>query len=341
MIVSSFILAAALLSVSPTWIPAFERVTLTSESRAPNTITGFVFDPSGRPLADIYVELLDDNGSAISRTKTNASGIYSFRGLPDGVFILRVLSFGIGYIGAEQRVSLLSISQIRGRGSVSEQVDFYLKPNPASRGPLGEPEVVFAQDVPDKARKLYEAGVEHLADKKDAEGFEKLKAALDLFPTYYLALDRLGTEYVVRGHYDAAHVLLRISLHVNPRSFSSRLGFGIAQFKLGEVDEAIGTLRIATETYGESANAFLWLGITLHKKGSFLEAKEALLKANRLSKGKSHDVHWNLAKVYKDLGLFAEAANELEVVLKIKPDHESAADMRKAIQTLREKANQK
>src|SRR5688572_675581 len=341
MIVSPIILIGALLLISLAQLPTLGSGTRTRETRAPNTITGFVYGPSGRPVADVYVELLTDSGSNVSRTKTHSSGNYSFRGLSDGVFTVRVLGFIVGYADAEQRVSLQSFSMIPGRGSVTEQVDFHLKAGRSSGGPLGDPGVVFAQDVPAKARKLYEAGVEDLANKKDAEGFEKLRAAIDAFPTYYLALDRLGTEYVVRGHYQAAHVLLRVSLHVNPRSFSSRFGLGIAQFKLGDMDEAIGTLRTATETYGESANAYMWLGIALHKKGNLAEAKDALLRANRLSNSKSADVHWNLAQVYKDQGLFVEAADALERVLKIKPDHESAAEIRKAIQTLRSKANGK
>lgn len=341
MIVSSIFLAAAAMSISLTAIPTSETRANAMANRAPNTITGFVFDPARRRMADIYVELLDENGMTYARTKTNSSGMYTFRGLPDGVFILRVAAFSFGYTAPEQRISLSSFSRIRGRGSVTEQVDFYLRPNAAARNSVGEAEVVFAQDVPEEARKLYEAGIEDLANKKDTEGLEKLKAAIDLFPTYYLALDRLGTEYLARGHFEAAHVLLRLALHVNPRSFSSRFGFGLVQFKLGQDDDAIATLRLATETYGESANAFMWLGIALHKKGVYGEAKTALVKANKLSDGKSADVHWNLAKVYKDQGLYRDAAEELELMLKVKPDHESADEIRKAIRTLREKADKK
>lgn len=303
-----------------------------------NSIVGFVFATSGRPVPDIYVELLNEIGSTLRRAKTSGSGMYTFNGLSDGVFTVRVLPYASGYQAAEQRVSLVSISAVPGRGSTNEQVDFYLKPALVNRGPLAAPEVVFAQEVPDEARGLYKQGIELLADKKENEGFEKLKSALELFPTYYLALDRLGTEYVVRGHYRPAYVLLDQALAVNPRSFSSRLGMGIAQYKLGLPDEAIKSLTLATEEYGESAQAWYWLGVAQYKKANLALAETALVKADRLSKGKSGDVQWQLAKVYNDQKRYAESADALENVLKIEPAHTNAASIKNTIQLLREKA---
>ncbi|MGD9562384.1 MAG: tetratricopeptide repeat protein [Pyrinomonadaceae bacterium] len=303
-----------------------------------NSITGFVFGASGRPVPNVYVELLSDTGSTLAREKTAGSGMYAFRGLSDGVFVVRVLPYTSGYQGSEQRVSLVTVSAFPGRGSINEQVNFYLKPNMANKGPLAAPEVLFAQEVPDKAKDLYEKGIEELADNKEKEGFENLKAALEIFPDYYLALDRLGTEYVVRRYYRAAYVLLEKSLAVNPRSFSSRLGMGIVEFRLGLTEPSIKSLTLAVEAYGQSVAAHIWLGIALHKASRLAEAETELVKANRLSEGKSADAHWHLGRLYKDQGRYADAANELELVIKINPDHPSAEGIKKAIVMLREKA---
>ncbi len=311
---------------------------LTVEFQNANSINGFVFGPDGQPAADVYVELLGEMGSTLSRAKTNGSGMYSFRGLSDGTFTVRVQAYGKMFADVEQRISLVGISAVPGRGSINEQVDFYLRPLTANSGPLAAPEVIFAQEVPAKAKGLYQEGIELISDKRDSEGFEKLKAALEIFPTYYLALDRLGTEYVVRGHYRPAHVLLEMSLAVNPRGFSSRLGLGISQFHLGLADDSIRNLKLATETYGGSVNAFYWLGVALEKQSRLREAEAALVTANRLSKGGSADVHWHLGQIYKDQARYAEAADELAVVIKIKPGHASAENIKKAIRIMREKA---
>jgi len=311
---------------------------ITFQSR--NSINGFVFNESRTPLADIYVELLDDVYATIVRTKTNGTGIFSFKNLPDGRYNIKVLPYGANYEEQTRAVSLVGVSPIRGSGSVSEQVDFYLKTkkNP-NDGPLATPGVIFVQAVPDSAKKLYEVGIENLRNKQENEGFDKLKKALELFPDYFLALDRLGTEYVIRGYYTPAFVLLTKAVEVNRRSFSSSFGLGLALYRLGQVDKAIENLRRATEIYNKSAKAYLWLGIALHQNKNLPQAETAIIQANKLSKGESAEVHWQLARIYKDQNRFRESADELELFLKYNTEAKDTEKIKQMVITLRQKAN--
>lgn len=316
-------------------IQALSEITLQNR----NSIIGFVFNESRTPLADAYVELLDDFNVTISRIKTNGSGLYSFKGLSDGQYNVKVSHYGADYEGQTRSVSLVAISAIPGRGAVNEQVDFYLKvKRNTNAGPLAAPGVIFVQEIPDTAKKLYEAGIEDFRNKKENEGFDKLKKALELFPDYFLALDRLGTEYVVRGYYTPAFVLLTKAVEVNPRSFSSSFGLGLASYRLQQVDKAIENLRRATEIYNKSANAYLWLGIAHHHNKNLPQAETALTQANKLSKGESGEVHWQLARLYKDQKRFRESADELELFLKYKPEAEDTEKIKEMIRTLRQKA---
>lgn len=303
-----------------------------------NSITGFVFNSSRQPVADVYVELQSDLNTTLTRQKTNGSGFFAFRSLRSGRYNLKVLPYGTNYEEQTRSVSLIGVSAIPGSGSISEQVDFYLPlKKDVSIGPLAAPGVIFAQEIPPSAKKLYEEGIKFLADKKENEGFESLKKALETFPEYYLALDRLGTEYVVRGYYRPAYVLLSKALEVNPRSFSSALGFGITQFRLGEIEKSIKTLEQATQLYRESTLAHLWLGIALGESGKFAFAEESLKKADKLSNGKSSDVHWQLARLYNKQNRYLEAADELELYLKYNPEAKNKKDIEETIAKLREK----
>ncbi|HXG85611.1 MAG TPA: tetratricopeptide repeat protein, partial [Pyrinomonadaceae bacterium] len=249
-----------------------------------NSIIGFVFAGGRQPVSNVFVELLTDTYSTISRVKTSGAGFYSFPGLADGNYIIKILPSGTDYEEQTQTISLVSISVIAGRGAINEQVDFYLKVKKnVNSGPLAAPGVIFAQEIPKDAKKLYEEGVNYLRDKKEKEGFEKLKSSIEIFPQYYLALDRLGTEYVVRGYYRPAFVLLTQAVEINPRSFSSSFGLGLALFRLQQVDKAIENLRRATEIYNKSANAYLWLGIALHQNKNLPQTEAALIQANKLS----------------------------------------------------------
>ena len=307
-----------------------------------NSITGFVFGEARTPLSEMHVELQNDLYVTIARVKTTGSGLYSFVGLPDGIYNIKVLPYGSDYESQTLSVSLVAISARQGRGAVSEQLDFYLRlRRNTNAGPLAAPGVVFAQSVPDDAKKLYEAGIEDISNKKENEGFDKLKKALELFPDYFLALDRLGTEYVVRGYYTPAFVLLTKAVEVNPRSFSSTFGLGLALFRLQQSDKAVKNFQLATELYNKSPNAYLWLGIASLQNKNLSQAEAALIQANKLSKGESAETHWQMARLYKEQKRFSESADELELFLKYKSDVEDIDKIKQMIISLRQKANGK
>ncbi|HEV7889829.1 MAG TPA: carboxypeptidase-like regulatory domain-containing protein, partial [Pyrinomonadaceae bacterium] len=167
-----------------------------------NAITGHIFNDEGRPMTEVYVELLNELDVTINQMRTSASGRYEFTGLPEGRYKLRVRPLGTDYLPQVQEVVVSNVSAAGGgTGGEIRQVDFYMRLRPeATAGPFYAPGIVFAQEVPEAAKKLFERGVGELRAKKEAEGFESLKRALELFPNYYNALDRLGGEYAVRGN---------------------------------------------------------------------------------------------------------------------------------------------
>jgi hypothetical protein len=323
------ILAAAFLSI------IFSGVVLSQDR---NLISGFVFDDSRAPVADVYVELLSDFYSTISRVRTKGSGQFSFAGLPPGQYYVKVLTAGTNFEEQTRSVSLVPLSVIQGRGITSEFLDFYLKPR-RSR-PTTEtapPGVVFGQEVPTEASDLYTSALVDLEAKKDQAAFDKLKRSIEIYPDYFLALDRLGNEYVNRGYYEPAHLLLAKAISVNQRSVSSAFGLGLALFRLGHVDKAIEQFQTVLSLDPSSANGHLWLGIALHEKKKYPEALRSLLKANELSNGSVAEVHWQLARVYKDQNRFDKSADELELFLKYNPDAKNFDEIKQIITRLRER----
>jgi hypothetical protein len=54
-------------------------LSLSVQAQSSNSISGFVFDNADRsPIAEIYVELLDEVYSTLRRAKTDGSGRYFF-----------------------------------------------------------------------------------------------------------------------------------------------------------------------------------------------------------------------------------------------------------------------
>lgn len=305
-----------------------------------NEISGTVFSELGRPVADVFVELVTDLGSSLTRIRTTASGRFTFTGLTNGSYSVKILPYGTDYRETTQSVTLSAI-----RGSDRQQVDIYLRLNERARaGPFAlVPGVIFAQEVPRAAQKLYDDGVRHLTEKRETEGLVSLKKSIEIFPTYFLALDRLGAEYAVRGssdrsYYEAGLVLLTKASEVNPKSFQTAFGLGWVQYHLGLTNEAIESLRRATTLSGKVADAYLWLGKALKRTSTLDQAEAAFKRANELANGKSADVHWQTAGLYHDQKRYKEAADEFELFLKTQPKAADAEKIRELIRQLREKA---
>jgi tetratricopeptide (TPR) repeat protein len=311
-----------------------------------SAITGTIFGESHRPVADIWVELMDDFNSTISRLKTDASGRFSFNNLINGSYRIRVLPYGTDYEEQVQQVTLVSVSAIPGRpGADRQNIDIYLKLKERSTStPFAVgPGVVFVQEVPPEAEKLYVAGVRYLRDKNEKDGLFSLKRALEVFPNYYLALDRLGSEYALRGrkdrsYWEAALVLLEKAVEVNPRGVNTVFGLGWTQYQLGLNPQAVISFERATSLYGKAPDAFLWLGKAQRRVSALDKAEAAFKRANELTKGKVAEIHWQLANLYSDQKRYREAADELELYLRTEQDNSADEKIQELIKQMRAKA---
>ena len=203
-------------------------------------------------------------------------------------------------------------------------------------------EVVFAQNVPREAEKYFENALKKLKDERRDEAVSELENALKIFPEYFLALEKIGYEYLAKSKFTEAESAFSRALAVNPKSFSAKSGLGIAEYKLGRLREAVVTLEESVTMNPSSANSFLFLGKIYRELKEFEKSLASLKKAKDLAKNKLADVHWELALLYfYNLNRPGEAADELELYLKAKPAAANRSQIEKLIKTMREKAKEK
>src|SRR6185503_15119879 len=281
-----------------------------------NSISGHVSNDQHMPIADLRVELLNEVDSVIRTVKTDGSGLFVFRKLSDGTFQVRIQTSGTNYVSQTKRVDL---ARPHGFGAAFEELDFVLMTTNA--GSTGKPGVVFVQEVPEPARKQFQKASELLnKSNKRQEAFVALKSAIELFPQYFDALELLGTEQVKDREYEAAIPSLTKALEVNSRSFASSFALGVAQYNLKQTQAAIESLRRAVSLNERSVNANLWLGIALRQTSRPDEAEAYLKRADVLADSKLPDAHWQLALLFNQMKRYNEAADELELFLKVQPD---------------------
>ena len=269
-----------------------------AQSIAASTISGFVYGPGRSPVDEVDVELLDDTRISIGRTKTDSVGRYSLRVPRDGTYFVRVLPFRYNLVDQTQEVKVETISQT-GLGNGFFQKDFYLK---RKKGGLGDTTtgVVFAQEVPQEAENLYKSAIKDINDKKARSGMNKLIKAIQIFPMYYAASQRLGIELLKTDEFlEAANLFVRAA-EANPKSSRAFYYMAFSLNKIGKKynTAALKALDKAIVLAPTSWEVAFLVGKIHRQEGSFLEAEKHLLKSKKLANVKIPDIHIELAQLY-------------------------------------------
>ncbi|MEJ7623852.1 MAG: tetratricopeptide repeat protein [Pyrinomonadaceae bacterium] len=302
-----------------------------------NRIGGQVYGADRRPLSEINVELLNEIDAVLSRTKTNGAGAYFFVNMSAGRFTIRVRTFGTDYEEQAAGVEVVNIV-MGGRSSTdSVQQDFYLRTTRESAAKRRKaPGVVFAQAVPPDAEKAFGLAMSEFDANRPDRGFAELHNAIQVYPEYFLALERLGVESLKIQKYADARKYFERAVAVNARSSNCWYGLSYARYVENNPPDAVEAAKKAAELAPESADISLMLGVAQRKNKDYPDAEKSMIRAKKLSGNKLADASWNLALLYvyniKDK---RRAAEELENYLKIRPDHPNADQLKKLISQFR------
>ena len=169
-----------------------------------------------------------------------------------------------------------------------------------------------------------------------------LKQALDLFPDYYDALEKLGTEYVKRHDSASAVPVLEHAVEVNKNGWPSFYYLGVARLEMKQADDAVKALRRAVEINPNSVNANMRLGMILATNTDTREeAIKSFKKVTELAGKQVPDSYLRLAKLSSDMKQYREAADALEANMKLIPSSEAQQreQYKKLIEQLRHKAS--
>ena len=302
-----------------------------------NSISGFVSGDNKSVLVDINVELLDDLNRTIARTRTDGSGRYYFARLASGTYRIKVLASGTNFAEQTQQVEITSFT---GRGSDTQrvQLDFIMRPRRDTA--VGTPSSIYVQEVPENAKKLYEAGASEINKKNIDEGVRLLKESLKAFPDYVMALSKLGYEYAKLQQYDLAAEALKKAVSINQKDFTNWYTLGFCYLSMKKSNDSLEAIEKSLNINPSSLDALLLYGIALRQSGKFEDAEKQLLSAKKISKNKNPDIHWHLALLYAhNLKKYSSAADELELYLKSQPNAKDAENIKKLIQQYRQKGN--
>jgi len=306
-----------------------------------STIEGGVYDNISNALSDVHVELLNEYGQSSQRTRTDGSGRYRFDGVPDGRYAVRAMPFQINFQDKTVPILVQTQSIRGGEGRGNFQVDLYLLPKRVAFAD-SELGVIFAQEVPPAAKKQYTQAVKDFESKRSEEGITVLAESIKLFPDYFDAVHRMGTELFQMKRYKEALPFFFKAAEINKKSVTALYYLGSSLHYMGKEynKAAITSLSQAYILAPSSMQVLVALGKAERAGNKLMEAEKHLLQAKKLSQGQVPEIHKELAQLYaSDLKKYKEAADELELYLKAsKASGADEKQTKKVIRDLRAKA---
>jgi len=297
-----------------------------------NSIIGTVFGPSGRPLQQRVRIRLSTMTRGDRVFTSNENGAFAFRGLPVGSYTITIDR------EAEYKPYTTSVDVIQPSGGgrpTPAIVTVNIRLEYKDRNKVG---IVNAEllSVPAKARIHYEKGIEKSQKGLREAAIEEFKQAIAEHPSFTLAFNELGVQYLKLNRIEEADQAFQSALKINPDSFAALTNRGIANAMMKRYGEAVPILRKALKQDDQSAVCHYFLGQALANLGLFDEAEKELLVSLKLGKEQMKEAHRILAIIYSSRGAKKQAAKELETYLKLAPDTPDADQLKQMIRQLKE-----
>lgn len=292
-----------------------------------NSITGTVLTPSGQRMELPIAIRLSTMTKGDRIAYTDNSGNFGFRGLPNGDYQL-VIDKEKDYEPFSYNVSVF---QMRGAPGGNYMVSIRLKNKAA---PAPKPGVVNADlaGIPKDALELFNKAGE-LATKGDRAGaIEQLNAAIAVHPTFMLAFNEIGVQYMKLNELQKSDEALQAALKIEPEAFTPLWNRCLVLVAMKKYAEAEPPLRKAVAAKPDMPAAHYFLGQALANLGKFDEAEKELSTATLAGAKEMVEAHRLLAIIYSSKGDKKRAAAQLEKYLELNPNTPDAEQLRKVIE---------
>jgi len=298
-----------------------------------HTIQGHVYlPPKTQEGLIIKVKIESTNSTGLS-VVADANGTFTFRNLEPGPYYLTVDA------GQDFEVfkDTITIDRETSRlGPRTLTVPVYLRPKTNSP-PSSKTVDDSLANTPKPAIELYDKARELARTGNGKAAIEQLKSAISLHPSFGLAYNEMGVQYLKLGQLDQALEALRSAVKHAPEAFSPRLNYGIALLNKKEFSKAEAELRQALKKNDSAPTAHLYLGMTLISLRKHDEAEKELQRAVELGAAEMSLAHYYLGGIYWGRREYKRAADELETYLKLAPQASDAERVRNTIKELRSK----
>ena len=308
---------------------------VTSPSQGGFTVLGTVSLADGKPAPRVKVKLSSMRGLNVE-VQTDDQGRYQFFNIPGGRYQLTAFN----PVDPTYRSEATEADTSRTSGNrLIVHLSMRLPPEAKPAAGPGVVSVAEAtQRVPKEAKKAYEQGLKQKADKQLDRAIESFGRSVQLFPDYFQAFTGRGEAYVAQNRGAEAAADFERALQINGEYGPALRGAGYCRLEKQQFAEAAAYLDRAVMVGPDDVDAHLFLGIANLSLDRREPAGQALRRALKLDAERAVTARVYLADLYARERRYGEAAEELRLYLKARPNAPNAARLRATEAELRARA---
>lgn len=263
--------------------------------------------------SSLTVILYDESTKVVGRQTVSSRGRYRFTNLRAGEYDLAIES-------ETDEITRVRLDLHGPTGSDIRQ-DFEFEWKPKLAGPKPIPGIISAADIYKRSssnKSLFQKAQEAVEKQKYDEAVRFLRQILSNDNLDFQVWTLLGTVYLVEEKPGDAEKAYLSAIEVKPTFALALIKLGKLRALQKRFEEAIDPLTRAVELQPQSPDANLYLGETYLKLRKGSKAIPYLNEAARLGRIEAHvDLGW----LYNAAGMKDKAAAEYEELLKKKPDY--------------------
>jgi Flp pilus assembly protein TadD len=295
------------------------------------TISGRVVLPTGPSVNNrIRVTLSGPRVTSVT-AYTDNKGRFVFGNVSDGTYTLEVTADSTVYEPVTQEVRLIYGAH---PGLIITLKEKAGAARTSNANIISTSEV--DQNVPDAAKKEFEKGA-RLSDKgKIEDAIECFRKAIAIYPTYLMAINNLGVQYLKLGKWPEAVERFQAAIQVDVKAFSPRLNLAIALIEQKKYAEAVEDLYQAISLDSSSPGAHLYLGIASLGTEEVDQAERELSTALSLGGNSYSLAHFYLALAHMKRGERQQAISSLNAYLEKMPKGDKAPRARQLLEKLKQ-----
>lgn len=263
-----------------------------------------------------------------AETQAELDGRFRFKNLPAGTYNLVV---NVQRAGEIRKTIEVGPSFADSKGRVAVTLTF------EQAGRLEKGQLVSATElsIPADAKREYDRAEECLSRRDIDCAISHLNKAVAIGPQYALAWNRLGTIAYQTQKYQQAEEYFREALKQDPQSYSPLVNLGGALLSQGKVKESLSVNEAAVRARPDDALAHSQLGKSYYFLDQLDDAESHLKQAKALDPSHFSYPGLVLIDIYLRKNRVPDAVTEIEEFMKLHPDSEWTAKLRKFMEDSR------